>query len=116
MPSVCLAVWPAVHARYLPSVCLAVWPAVHARYLPSVCLAVWLAVHARYLPSVCLAGRRLIGVDIWCFPVHPFVSVFSSLLVNNLLMRVGRVAVVAFLPEGEVTLPNFTVCVYNILT
>ena len=59
--------------EYMPGTCLvAVWPAEGS--------SVQLSGRQEAHLSGCPAGRRLIGVDMWCFPVHVFVSVFSSLL------------------------------------
>ena len=110
--------------EYMPGTCLvAVWPAegssvrlsgrqeAHLSGCPAgrrlICPAVWPAGGS----SVRLAGDSLVwtcGVSCSCVCISFLISA-----VSNLLVRVGRVAVVAFLPEGEVNLPNSTVSVFT---
>ena len=128
MPGTCLvAVWPAEGSSVWLSgrqethlsgclagrrlICLAVWPAGDS--------SVWLSGRQEVHLFGCLAGRRLICSAgdslVWTCGVFLFMCLYQFLIsaVSNLLVRVGRVAVVAFLPEGEVNLPNSTVSVFT---
>ena len=67
--------------EYMPGTCLvAVWPAEDSSVRLSGRQETHLSGCLAGRRLICSAGRRLIGVDMWCFPVHVFVSVFSSLL------------------------------------
>ena len=121
--------------EYMPGTCLvAVWLAGDS--------SVWLSGRQETHLSGCLAGRRLICLAVWpagdssvrlsgrqeghlfgwqethwcghvVFSCSCVCISFLISAVSNLLVRVGRVAVVAFLPEGEVNLPNSTVSVFT---